>query len=126
MQTSSHNDAIQPLNFALVREKQDLLRTIRLDLRSLLPFGHNWVAVINEEGLTMTCFLTEPESLARTHPLYQQVIRKKYPIMDGVFNRVLLSCDPVVFFLRQLVDDGTIPEYFRMHFESGISKVVMT
>src|ERR1700744_3581181 len=77
-----NNDNQPPLNFALVREKQDLLRTIRMELRSVLPFGHNWVAVINEEGLTMTCFLTEPESLARNHPLYQQVIRKKYPIND--------------------------------------------
>ncbi len=113
-------------DFALIREKQDLLRIIRMELRTLQPFGHNWVAVINEEGLTMTCFLTEPESLSRNHPLYQQVIREKYPINDGVFNRVLLSCDPVVFSLRQLVEEGTIPEYFRMHYESGISKVVMT
>lgn len=113
-------------DFALIREKQDLLRIIRLELRTLQPFGHNWVAVINEEGLTMTCFLTESESLSRNHPLYQQVIREKYPINDGVFNRVLLSCDPVVFSLRQLVEEGTIPEYFRMHYESGISKVVMT
>ena len=113
-------------DFALIREKQDLLRIIRLELRTLQPFGHNWVAVINEEGLTMTCFLTESESLSRNHPHYQQVIRTKYPINDGVFNRVLLSCDPVVFPLRQLIEEGTIPEYFRMHYESGISKVVMT
>jgi formate hydrogenlyase transcriptional activator len=113
-------------DFALIREKQDLLRTIRRELRSLLPIGHNWVAVINEDGRSMSCFLTEPESLARNHPLYKQVIQKKYPLSDGVFDRVLLSRDPVVFSLRQLMEEGTIPEYFRMHYESRIVKVVMT
>ncbi|HXB08583.1 MAG TPA: sigma 54-interacting transcriptional regulator [Puia sp.] len=107
-------------------EKQDLLRIIRMELRTLQPFGHNWVAVINEDGYTLSCFVTEPESLSRNHPLYQQVIRKKYPFGDGVFNRVFLSCDPVVFSLRQLAEEGIIPEYLRMHYESGISRVVMT
>ena len=113
-------------DFALIREKQDLLRIIRMELRSRLNFGHNWVATINDDGLTITCFLAEPESLAKGHPLYQEIIRKRYPLNDGVFNRVLLSCEPMVFHLRQLFEEGSIPEYFRMLYESGISSVVMT
>ena len=113
-------------DFALIREKQDLLRIIRMELRSRLNFGYNWVATVNDDGLTMTVFLVEPESLAKGHPLYQEVIRKKYPLNDGVFNRVLLSSEPMVFDLRQLFAEGNIPEYFRMHYESGVTSVVMT
>ncbi len=113
-------------DFALIREKQDLLRIIRMELRSRLSFGYNWVATVNDDGLTMTGFLVEPESLAKGHPLYQEVIRKKYPLNDGVFNRALLSCEPMVFDLRQLFEEGNIPEYFKMHYESGVTSVVMT
>src|SRR5882762_5791678 len=99
LEQERENDIIQGLNtdFALIREKKDLLRIIHIKLKTLFDFGHNWVATVNDDELTLTCFLIEPESKSRNHPKYQDVIRKKYTISDRVFNRVLLSGDPVVF-----------------------------
>jgi transcriptional regulator with GAF, ATPase, and Fis domain len=127
LEQERENDIIQGLNtdFALIREKKDLLRIIHIKLKTLFDFGHNWVATVNDDELTMTCFLIEPESKSRNHPKYQEVIRKKYPISDRVFNRVLLSGDPVVFDLRQMASRGPMPEYLEMQYESSIRKVVL-
>ena len=87
--------------------------------------GHHWVAVINEDQLTMTSFLQEPASRAKDHPRYQHAIRAKYPINDGIFNKVLLSKEPQVFDLDQLSARSNMPEYMQILFESGIRKIVM-
>jgi hypothetical protein len=53
--------------FALVRDKEDLLVITRDKLRSLFGFGENGVAIINDDGYTMTPFLSEPDSISRTY-----------------------------------------------------------
>src|SRR5258708_24001363 len=59
LEQERENDIIQGLNtdFALIREKKDLLRIIHIKLKTLFDFGHNWVATVIDDELTMTCFL---------------------------------------------------------------------
>lgn len=120
-------EILQSLNidFVSIRDKNDLLRLIHVKLKKLFDFGHHWVAVINEDQLTMTSFLQEPASRAKDHPKYQHVIRAKYPINDGIFNKVLLSKEPQVFDLDQLSTRSNMPEYMQILYESGIRKIVM-
>lgn len=120
-------EIIQSLNvdFVSVREKNDLLKVIHVKLKKLFDFGHHWVAVINEDQLTMTSFLQEPASKAKNHPKYQHVLKAKYPINDRIFNKVLLSNQPQVFDLDQLSARSNMPEYMQILYESGIQKIVM-
>ena len=120
-------EILQSLNidFVSVRDKNDLLKVIHIKLKKLFDFGHHWVAVINEDQLTMTSFLQEPASRAKDHPKYQHVIRAKYPINDGIFNKVLLSKDPQVFDLDQLSARSNMPEYMQILYESAIRKIVI-
>jgi transcriptional regulator with GAF, ATPase, and Fis domain len=121
------SEAIQSLNidFVSIRDKNDLLKVIHVRLKKLFDFGHHWVAVINEDQSTMTAFLVEPESRAKDHPKYQHVIKAKYPINDGIFNKALLSKEPQVFDLDQLSTRSDMPEYIQMLYESGIRKIVI-
>ena len=109
--------------FAMVRDKEDLLVITRDKLRSLFGFGENGVAIVNDDGYTMSPFLSEPDSISRT---YREMLRKKYPLADGVCDRTLGSPEPVLFHLREMVDRGDIPEYFRIQLEGGASRIVMT
>jgi transcriptional regulator with GAF, ATPase, and Fis domain len=120
-------EIIQSLNmdFATIREKKDLLKIIHYKLKSFFNFSHHWVAVANEDGLTMSTFMQDTESKTRFHPKYKHVTYAKYPIADQVFNKVILAGDPQVFDLDLLSARGTIPEYLQINYESGIRKVVM-
>ncbi|SEO12336.1 Transcriptional regulator containing GAF, AAA-type ATPase, and DNA-binding Fis domains [Mucilaginibacter gossypiicola] len=120
-------EIIQSLNidFASIKEKKDLLKIIHFKLKRLFDFGHQWVAVINEDQLSMTSFLQDEHSQVKDHPKYQQVINTKYTTNDRIFNKVLLSKEPFVFDLQQLSQRSSLPGYLEILYESGISKVVM-
>jgi formate hydrogenlyase transcriptional activator len=113
------------IDFVSVRDKDDLLKVMHGKLKKLFDFGHHWVAVINEDQLTITRFLREPASRAKDHPKYEHVIREKYPINDGIFDKVLLSKEPQVFDLDQLSARSPMPGYIQILYESGIRKIVM-
>ncbi len=121
------NDIIQSLNidFATIREKKDLLKVIHFKLKNLFDFSDQFVAVINEDKLTLSSFLQDTRSWADEHPKYQQSVAAKYPLNDGVFNKVILSKEPQTFDLQQQYARGNMPEYFQILYESGVRKVFM-
>ncbi|WP_188315959.1 sigma-54 interaction domain-containing protein [Chitinophaga agrisoli] len=121
------NDIIQSLNidFATIRQKQDLLKVIHFKLKNLFDFSDQFVAVINDDKLTLSSFLQDTQSWADEHPKYKQSVAAKYPLNDGVFNKVILSKDPQVFDLRQQHARGNMPEYFQILYDSGVRMVFM-
>ncbi|MDB5023411.1 MAG: family ATPase [Mucilaginibacter sp.] len=123
----AEGELIQSLNidFASIRDKNDLLKIIHFKLKKLFEFEHHWVAVINDDQLTMTSFLQDPASRAKNHPQYEHVIKSKYAINDRIFNKVLLSKEPQVFDLDQLSARPNMPQYMQILYESGIKKIVM-
>jgi transcriptional regulator with GAF, ATPase, and Fis domain len=123
----AEGELIQSLNidFASIRDKNDLLKIIHFKLKKLFEFEHHWVAVINDDLLTMRSFLQDPTSRAKNHPKYEHVIKNKYIINDRIFNKVLLSKEPQVFDLDQLSTRPNMPEYMQILYESGLKKIVM-
>ena len=111
--------------FAMARVKEDLLAIIRNQLRSLLTVLEIGVAVINDDGYSMSVFVFESEGIASIHPKYKEVVRTKYPINDGVCDRVLDSPEPVLFNFRELAERGALPDYLRVAFESGMPANIM-
>jgi transcriptional regulator with GAF, ATPase, and Fis domain len=113
-------------DFSSTRDKNYLLNIIHVKLRKLFDFSHNIVSLINDDDTTCTSFLRDTNSRARNHPIYQRVAAAKYPLVDGILNRALLSQDPVIFDLQELRKKETIPEYMQMIYESGIRKVTVS
>jgi formate hydrogenlyase transcriptional activator len=111
-------------DFAMVRDKSDLVQMMGSKLQTLFSFGHNGVAMINEDGCTITPLFAE--AVSSKHPRYNEKLQKKHPINDGVLDRTLNSAEPQTFDLRQLAEKGEIPEYFLIQLESGIGKAVLT
>jgi formate hydrogenlyase transcriptional activator len=127
IEKKTENEIIQSLNsdFALIREKGDLLRIIHFKLKKLFEFGHHWVAVLNEDQLTMTSFLQDSGSTAKDHPKYKAALNARYTTNDRIFNKVLLSKETQLFDLDQLSTRGNMPEYMEIMHESGVKKVIM-
>jgi formate hydrogenlyase transcriptional activator len=121
------NDIIQSINgdLSATREKTELLGIIHSKLKHLFDFGHHFVAIINDDDMTATSFLRDSESRSKNHPDYDRVNVTRFPITDGVFNKVLMSNDPLVFELEKMLAKGDIPYYLQINYESGIRKVVM-
>jgi transcriptional regulator with GAF, ATPase, and Fis domain len=127
LEREMENDIIQSLNidFATIREKKDLLKIIHLKLKNLFDFSDHFVAVINDDELTLSSFLQDTRAWADEHPQYKQSVLAKYPLNDGIFNKVILSKEPHVFDLRLQHARGNMPEYFQILFDSDVKKVVM-
>jgi len=122
------NEIIQAINADLssIKERTDLLKVIHSKLKSLFDFGHHFVAILNDDDLTMTSFLRDSESLSKNHPRYNQVNITKYPLLDGFFNKVILSNEPIVFDLTVIRAKKDLPEYLQINYENGVRNVIMT
>jgi formate hydrogenlyase transcriptional activator len=112
--------------FAMARAKDDLLAITRNQLRSLLTFWELGVGTINDDGYTMSPFLFELDGMSTTHPRYQEMLYIKYPLADGVCDRIVDSPEPVMFYLREMAEKGPLPEYFQVQLECGVSRILMT
>ena len=118
---------IQSLNtdFTTIRDRKDLLKVIHYKLKQLFEFDHQWVAIVNDDQLTITSFLQEPQSSAKEHPKYQDAINARYPINDNFFTKTLLSRDAHVFDLGQISARQPLPDYMQVLYESGTNKIAM-
>lgn len=124
-QADQEKDIIRSLNldFSSARNKKDLLDIINLKLAKLLNFNYSQVILINEDETTVSPFLRDSDPRARNHPNFQLVMNGSYPILDGVYNKVLLSRDPLIFDLFELQNKGKLPEYLQFKFDCGVRKV---
>ncbi len=112
--------------FAMARVKEDLLAITRNQLRSLLPFLEMGVGTINDDGYTLSPFVFELDGMVTTHPRYQEMLRMKYPLNDGVSDRVLKSPEPVMFNLREMAAEGALPEFLQVPLECGVTRTLLT
>jgi formate hydrogenlyase transcriptional activator len=124
----AESEILQSLNidFASIRDKNDLLKIIQFKLKKLFEFGYHWLTVLNDDELTMSTFLQDsianPDDLA----CYQEAVKTRYNINDRIFNQVLLSNDPHSFDMDQLNLRGDMPGYMQILFDSGVKKTIMT
>lgn len=123
----NESERVQHMNIALTKARniQDILSALRTRLLSLFPFSHHFIAKVNEDGLTMTFFGSDVHSSARHHPLYEKVKTLKTAVANGVWNKVLLSEEPVIFNLKEMEQQENLPLFVRVNVESGIRWVVM-
>ena len=123
----AESEILQSLNidFASIRDKNDLLKIVHYKLRKLFEFGYHWLAVINEDQATMSSFLQDSIADPEAYACYNDAINARYSINDRVFNKVLLSKEPHIFDLDQLNLRGNMPAYMQILHKSGVKKTIM-
>jgi formate hydrogenlyase transcriptional activator len=128
LKREKERDLLLSLNvdIASVRSNSELLKVISQRLKYLLKFSHTIVATINEDA-TVSRFLRDPEAKSTSHPQYLQAGQMRYPIQDNILDRCILTPEPLLFNLKELMDaaNGELPLYLKINYESGLKNAVM-
>ncbi|TFF37789.1 sigma 54-interacting transcriptional regulator [Mucilaginibacter psychrotolerans] len=125
--TRRENEVLQALNvdLAATRDKGNLLNLIRTRLLTLFQFSHHFICKIHDDQMTVGLMLLDSQSRSQYHPSYETVTQMHVNIADGVFNKALMSSKPVVFDLEKLNEQGQLPLYLQINYDSGIKKIAM-
>lgn len=121
------SEVLQSLNIdlAATRDERNLLKLIRTRLQNLFQFSHHFIYKINDDQMTVSPMLVDSQSRTQYHPSFPLVMNMNVNIADGIFNKALISSEPVIFDLTRLNERGQLPVYLQINYESGMKKVVM-
>lgn len=118
---------LQSLNtdFALLREKNELLRILSAKLKDFFNFSHTGIALINEDQQTLSVFLSERLATGRFRKDHGEMLKTKFPMNDRGFGKAIISDEPLLFDLEQVKKTGYMTEYMRINYETGIKNIVL-
>jgi len=110
-------------DIATVRTKEELARAVRTALTKLNPRGGFVIRRINEDNTTMSPYVYD---LSKTHdPKILSALEKaRYPINDGLQNRVLSSSIPLVFNVDREIQRGISSAYLQYWKQMGFKDIV--
>jgi len=110
-------------DIAAVRTKEELAFAVRTALKSLNPPGGFVIRRIEEDGTTMRPYVYD---LAKTHD--QETItaleQARYPVNDGLQDRVLNSPIPLLFNVDREIERGITSSYLRYWKSMGFREIV--
>lgn len=107
-----------------VRSREDLAIVVNKALRKLNPDGGYVIRKINEDGATMSAYLYNTGASAFDPALLEQVLAEKYPINDGLQNRILDSAVPLLFNVRIELQRGYNLSYLDLWENMGFKTMV--
>ena len=110
-------------DIATVRTKEELALAVRAALGRLNPPGGFVIRRINEDNATMSPYIYD---LKKTHdPKILSALEKaRYPINDGLQNRVLNSSIPLLFNIDREIQRGISSTYLQYWKQMGFKDIV--
>lgn len=110
-------------DIAAVRTKGELARAVRAALSQLNPPGGFVIRRINEDNTTMSPYVYD---LTKTHDqnILSALEKARYPINDGLQNRVLNSPIPLLFNVDREIKRGITSGYLQSWKAMGFKDVV--
>ncbi|WP_291040222.1 hypothetical protein [Dyadobacter sp. 50-39] len=107
-----------------VRSREDLALVVRKAFRQLNPDGGYVIRKINADGTTMSAYLHDTGGSPFDAALLEQVLTEKYPIHDGIQNRIMDSYIPLLFNVRQELQRGYQLSYLDLWENMGFKTMV--
>lgn len=107
-----------------VRTKDDLAIAVRSALRKLTPDGGYVIRKINEDGLTMSAYVHDTGTSTADQTLLEEVLTTKFPIEDGLQNRILDSYIPLLFSVKREAERGIRSKYLDLWQNMGFKTMV--
>ncbi|SIS97522.1 Transcriptional regulator containing GAF, AAA-type ATPase, and DNA-binding Fis domains [Filimonas lacunae] len=112
-------------DIAGIREKEQLLQTIKKRLQQPMGFTHFALAVKDAAGV-ITTFLADPGSRAKMHPSYYSLFRQELQHDHPFLQHIHQASQPVVINRNNAVAFSELPDVIKVNFESGIEEMVIT
>jgi formate hydrogenlyase transcriptional activator len=107
-----------------VRSREDLAIVVKGAFRKLNPDGGYVIRKINADGTTMSAYLHDTGASTFDGALLEQVLTEKYPIHDGVQNRIMDSYIPLLFNVRRELQRGYKLSYLDLWENMGFKTMV--
>ncbi|MCG2615927.1 sigma 54-interacting transcriptional regulator [Terrimonas sp. NA20] len=111
-------------DISCVRTKEDLEKAVSASLRKINPLGGYVIRKINDDGLTMSAYVYGSEAIPPDDELLQEVLSAKFPIEDGLQNRVLDSYIPLLFSTEREISRGIKSIYLQLWKRTGYKTMV--
>jgi formate hydrogenlyase transcriptional activator len=110
-------------DMAMVKTKEELARAVRAALSMLNPQGGFVIRRINEDNTTMSPYVYD---LSKTHDpkIIAALEKARYPINDGLQDRVLSSSIPLLFNVDREIQRGVTSPYLQYWKEMGFKDIV--
>ncbi|MFC0512945.1 sigma 54-interacting transcriptional regulator [Mucilaginibacter angelicae] len=107
-----------------IRDKNDLISMINNQFKKLFYFNYSTIGVTNEDSLTFSFFLTDPNSLSRVHKDYAAINASKFPLTDGFLDNYIWHDEPYIFDLVAAAQGGYLPPYLVPAYDCGLKEVL--
>ena len=107
-----------------VRSRGDLALVVRKAFRKLNPNGGYVIRKINKDETTMSAYLYDTGASTFDAALLERVLTEKYPIDDGIQNRIMDSSIPLLFNVRRELQRGYRLSYLDLWENMGFKTMV--
>jgi formate hydrogenlyase transcriptional activator len=112
-------------DMALIRNKNELLKTVQEHLKKLIYFTHAVTAVANEEAQTYRGLLIDPQSRSKEYPGFQRIAYADHPLNNSFIKNALYARIPLIIDLDEIDYSTGVPEWVYMNYKSGIKEMVI-
>ena len=109
---------------ASVKNREGLLSVINGRFKQLFYFTHSITLRYSEDLSYLYAFLLDPGSRSKSHPDYDKIVARLFPVEDGMNDELLKSKGPRIFDIEKEAGKQNAPEYIRMNFKTGMKELV--
>jgi len=107
-----------------VRNKQDLSLAVRRALKGINPLRGYVIRKLNDDGNSLSTYIYDESITTNEDPFLQELLEQKFPIDDGLQNRVLDSYIPLLFNVDIEIDRGITAPYLFFWKNLGFKRMV--
>ncbi|MDJ1500312.1 sigma-54-dependent Fis family transcriptional regulator [Xanthocytophaga agilis] len=126
LQKESENSFLLDFSNAMtgVRSRDDLALVVKKAFGKLNPGGGYVIRKINADGITMSAYLHDTGPCSFDKDLLEQVLAEKFPIGDGIQNRIMDSHIPLLFDVQRELQRGYRISYLDLWEQMGFKTMV--
>ncbi|WP_243416228.1 sigma 54-interacting transcriptional regulator [Flavobacterium sp. HTF] len=107
-----------------VRNKADLAVAVSKALKGINPLRGYVIRKINIDGTTMSSYIHDTTATTPDDPVLHEVAQLKFPLNDGLQNRVLDSYIPLLFNVDLEIERGITSKYLFFWKKLGFKRMV--
>jgi formate hydrogenlyase transcriptional activator len=111
-------------DMAAVRTKEELSAAVQISLGKLNPLRGYVIRKINDDGTTVSPYIFDLASIRPDKKDLDELIRARFPVNDGLQNRVLDSPIPLLFNIDREIQRGNSPGYLQNWKRMGFTNFV--
>jgi len=111
-------------DIAAVRTKEELSAAVQNSLGKLNPLRGYVIRKINDDGATVSPYIFDLASIRPDKKDLDELLRARFPINDGLQNRVLDSPIPLLFNIDREIQRGISPGYLQNWKRMGFTNFV--